>query len=379
MVTLLGLLVLGIIILIVNWNIKLENLLQSLKKVETILALSLGGLTGTFALYLKPENSKYLLGQYFEQISLHAQEFLVFHALCIALILFVAEKSYSKGNNAWYPILWSIIGLVLSQLVVLAFLTVDMMNHVDGEGAIALIILFVPPIDIFILAFIWFQYLTVLFGISVFIALAHLLIGSYRLFKKMPGDRLYWFSPVLTRFIILSVIPVTALVLLALDHFADSLTPESVKISRRIERARRDSLTTVWTEEQNRKLADEARAEEARHTEEERRAEEARYKRHLLYVVARFNKKDSTSRRFIILNTSRADIDSGRAIVFAHAWGEKSSSLKRRADTAEIMLRPIPSGRRDTLVVPQHTVRERERKAMRYAIDSVALVGIVFR
>lgn len=42
MVTLLGLLVLGIIVLIINWNIKLENLLQSLKKVETILALSLG-------------------------------------------------------------------------------------------------------------------------------------------------------------------------------------------------------------------------------------------------------------------------------------------------------------------------------------------------
>ncbi|MBL7991298.1 MAG: hypothetical protein JNN25_07660, partial [Candidatus Kapabacteria bacterium] len=167
---------------------------------------------------------------------------------------------------------------------------------------------------------------------------------------------MHWFSPALTRFIILSVIPVTALVLLALDHFADSLTPESVKISRRIEQARRDSLTTLWTEEQNRKLADEDRAEEARHAEEERRAEEARYKRHLLYVVARFNKKDSTSRRFIILNTSRADIDSGRAIVFAHAWGEKSSSLKRRADTAEIMLRPIPSGRRDTLVVPQHAV-----------------------
>ncbi|MBL7992280.1 MAG: hypothetical protein JNN25_12665, partial [Candidatus Kapabacteria bacterium] len=95
-------------------------------------------------------------------------------------------------------------------------------------------------------------------------------------------------------------------------------------------------------------------------------------------------KKDSTTRRFIVLNTSRADIDSGRAIVFAHAWGEKSSSSKRTADTAEIMLRPIPSGRRDTLVVPQHAVpqhavRERERKAMRYAIDSVALVGIVFR
>lgn len=158
------------------------------------------------------------------------------------------------------------------------------------------------------------------------------------------------------------------ILLAAISYWVDRLTPESVKISRRIEHNRRDSLATLWLEERKVK----------RH-EEARRAEEARYKRHLLYVVARFNKKDSASRRFIVLNTSRADIDSGRAIVFAHAWVEKSSSSKRRADTAEIMLRPIPSGRRDTLVVPQHTVRERERKAMRYAIDSVAFVGIVFR
>jgi len=198
--------------------------------------------------------------------------------------------------------------------------------------------------------------------------------------KEITSLALSWFSDLISLFVVplLFLVVMVLLVLLfsAIDNF---ITPESVKISRRIERARRDSLTTLWTEEQNRKLADEDRAEEARHAEEERRAEEARYKRHLLYVVARFNKKDSTSRRFIILNTSRADIDSGRAIVFAHVWGEKSSSLKRRADTAEIMLRPIPSGRRDTLVVPQHAVRERERKAMHYAIDSVALVGIVFR
>lgn len=163
------------------------------------------------------------------------------------------------------------------------------------------------------------------------------------------------------------------ILLAAISYLVDSITPESVKISRRAEQWRRDSLGMVWVEEQHRKLA-----------EEDRRAEEARYKKHLLYVVARFNKKDSTSRRFIVLNTSRADIDSGRAIVFAHRWDEKSSFPKRTADTTEMMLCPIPSGKRDTLIVPlhavpQYAVSQRDQKAMRYAIDSVALVGIVFR
>ncbi|MBD1209847.1 MAG: hypothetical protein H9535_15550 [Ignavibacteria bacterium] len=184
----------------------------------------------------------------------------------------------------------------------------------------------------------------------------------------MRRKRFYWFSPEITLFIASLLFLVVAVLISVIAYFVDSITPESVKISRQIEHNRRDSLATLWLEERKVK----------RH-EEARRAEEARYKKHLLYVVARFNKKDSTSRRFIVLNTSRADIDSGRAIVFAHIWDEKSSSSKRRADTAEMMLRPIPSGRRDTLVVPQHAVPQGERKAMRYAIDSVALVGIVFR
>jgi hypothetical protein len=184
----------------------------------------------------------------------------------------------------------------------------------------------------------------------------------------MRRKRFYWFSPEITLFVASLLFLVVAVLFSVIAYFVDSVTPESVKISRRIEHNRRDSLATLWLEERK-----------VKRLEEERRAEEARYKKHLLYVVARFDKKDSTSRRFIVLNTSRADIDSGRAIVFAQRWDEKSSSSKRTADTTEMMLRPIPSGRRDTLVVPQHTVRERERKAMRYAIDSVALVGIVFR
>jgi len=159
------------------------------------------------------------------------------------------------------------------------------------------------------------------------------------------------------------------ILILILVFLAECRRKESIYYSgRRYHQHYETTLTAEQMEERKRKQL-----------EEDHRAEEARYKRHLLYVVARFNKKDSTSRRFIVLNTSRADIDSGRAIVFAHRWDEKSSSSKRTADTTEMMLRPIPSGRRDTLVVPQHTVRERERKAMRYAIDSVALVGIVFR
>lgn len=139
------------------------------------------------------------------------------------------------------------------------------------------------------------------------------------------------------------------------------LRPHSYRTYRR--NYTNDTVITAQTEDQRRKRV-----------EEDRRAEEARYKKHLLYVVARFNKKDSTSRRFIVLNTSRADIDSGRAIVFAHRWDGKSSAPKHTADTAEMMLRSIPSGRRDTLVVPQ-----RGRSTTRYAIDSVALIGIVFR
>jgi lipopolysaccharide export LptBFGC system permease protein LptF len=184
----------------------------------------------------------------------------------------------------------------------------------------------------------------------------------------MRRKRYYWFVPEITLFVASLLFLVVAVLISVIAYFVDSITPESVKISRQIEHNRRDSLATLWLEERK-----------VKRLEEDRRAEEDRNKKHLLYVVARFDKKDSTSRRFIVLNTSRADIDSGRAIVFAHRWDEKSLSSKRTADTTEIMLRPIPSGKRDTLVVPQYAVSQRDRKAMRYAIDSVALVGIVFR
>lgn len=180
----------------------------------------------------------------------------------------------------------------------------------------------------------------------------------------MRKREFYWFVEEMIVFVVCIIaLPLLLLIFFAIGRFVDSITPESVKISRRLEQQRRDSLAMVWIEDHHRKLI-----------EEDRRTEEARYKKHLLYVVARFNKKDSTTRRFIVLNTSTADIDSGRAIVFAHIWDAKSSSLKRKTDTAEIILRPIPSGKRDTLVVPQ-----REKKMMCYTIDSVALMGIVFR
>lgn len=125
----------------------------------------------------------------------------------------------------------------------------------------------------------------------------------------------------------------------------------------------RSSVHKAWKEDYHHKKA-----------EEYRRENEARYNKHLLYVVARYDKKDSLSRRFIVLNTSTADIQSGKAIVFAHKWDRRGSVRCVKLDTTEIILRPILSGNRDTLIVPQY-----ERKVLWYAIDSVILKGIVFR
>jgi hypothetical protein len=136
--------------------------------------------------------------------------------------------------------------------------------------------------------------------------------------------------------------------------FIDMLTPESVKLSRDREKQQKDSV--IRTENQERRL---------KHKEEQR-------KKHLHYVVVRFPRKDSVKDRFIVANTSLADIDSGKAIVFSHSWAEKTKS-KQAFDTTKIALRPIPSGLRDTLSIKPLGAK------MNCIIDSVALVDIMFR
>lgn len=182
MITLLGLTGIGIAVLVTYWS-KFGHIFQALKKIETIVALLLGISTAAFPIFLKIERSDELFG-YIEVIYRHARQFFVFHLTLITLILIIAERAYDKHQNAWYTVLWSVLGLIFSHLAVLAVITNRASNHVDGEGRIALIVFFIPPLDILMLIILYFQYLSVLVCLSVFILIAHISIGYVRLSVK---------------------------------------------------------------------------------------------------------------------------------------------------------------------------------------------------
>lgn len=127
-----------------------------------------------------------------------------------------------------------------------------------------------------------------------------------------------------------------------------------------------DSLYRARRQEQNRK-----------EDEELRRTQAARYARHLYYVGARYIRKDTIARRFIVMNTSSVDIESGHAIVFSRRWRARSSikvSGNVQFDTIKVTLRPLRSGLRDTLFLPAPLPSNMCR-----TIDSIGFMDVVFR
>ncbi len=182
MITLLGLLGIGIAALLIYWD-KFGHIFQSLKKIETVIALILGASTAAFPFSLKIEKLEQLFG-YIEVIALHAKQFFMFYLALFALILVIAERAYNKHHNSWHTVLWSVLGVIFSHLTILILITNTALNHVDGEGRVALIAFFTPPFDIILLGVLYFQYVSVLVCLSAFILIAHISIGYIRLSAK---------------------------------------------------------------------------------------------------------------------------------------------------------------------------------------------------
>lgn len=176
MVTLSGLLILFLLGSLLFWN-KVKHIFRPLSNVKTIYGFIIGASIGVFQVAPNYETSINFFS-YINQGAVHSAYFWLSHIIIGFLIVLNAVKSNSKYQNGMNVILWSIIGVMISTTIILAKISFDKINHIDGEAGIVGLIYVIPPFDFLMLIINGYQYLLINVVLSILILIAFGVLNS---------------------------------------------------------------------------------------------------------------------------------------------------------------------------------------------------------